>query len=105
MRIACCLPHRKLWERFLELCCENGSFYGMTWSHLRSQLDGVELRKTYILNPLAPEFVPNRLRHGAYMQPQPIAYGRSVLATGFIRQCVNVDELCSDNKYVIHFSS
>ena len=73
MRIACCLPHRKLWERFLELCCENGSFYGMTWSHLRSQLDGVELRKTYILNPLAPEFVPRGLRPDL----QPV-YGGSV---------------------------
>jgi len=23
----------------------------------------MELKKTYVLNPLAPEFVPNRLRH------------------------------------------
>ncbi|MPC09692.1 putative helicase with zinc finger domain [Portunus trituberculatus] len=49
---------RKLWERFLQLCSEAGSLYGITWSALRAQLDGVELKKTYGLNPLAPEFVP-----------------------------------------------
>lgn len=35
----------------------------MTWSQLQRQLDGMELKKTYVLNPRAPEFVPNRLRH------------------------------------------
>jgi len=35
----------------------------VTWSQLQRQLDGLELKKTYVLNPLAPEFVPNRLRH------------------------------------------
>jgi len=35
----------------------------VTWSQLQHQLDGLELKKTYILNPLAPVFVPNRLRH------------------------------------------
>ncbi|XP_014678859.1 PREDICTED: probable helicase with zinc finger domain [Priapulus caudatus] len=54
----------KLWMTFLELCEAAGSLHGMTWSSLRSQLDGVELRRTYTLNPLAPEFIPNRLRHG-----------------------------------------
>lgn len=24
----------------------------------------MELKKTFVLNPLAPEFIPNRLRHG-----------------------------------------
>ena len=67
---------RKFWERFLEVCYQNNSLYGITWSHLRAQLDGVELKKTYILNPLAPEFIPNRLRHAPYVPPEPIAYGK-----------------------------
>lgn len=49
---------RKVWERFIEICNENKSLFGITWALLRSQLDGVELKKTYTLNPLAPEFVP-----------------------------------------------
>ena len=50
--------NRKLWERFIEIANENGSFHGMTWKELRSYLDGVELKRTYILNPHAKEFVP-----------------------------------------------
>ena len=69
--------YRKLWERFIEICHNNSSLYGITWNHLRAQLDGVELKKTYILNPLAPEFVPNRMRHAAnYVMPEPIAIGK-----------------------------
>lgn len=49
---------RKVWERFIETCNENNSLFGITWSMLRSQLDGVELKKTFVLNPMAPEFVP-----------------------------------------------
>lgn len=49
---------RKVWERFLECCTENGSLFGITWSLLKAQMDGVEFKKTYVLNPLAPEFVP-----------------------------------------------
>ncbi len=67
---------RKLWERFIELCYKNNSLYGITWNHLRAQLDGVELKKTYILNPLAPEFIPNRLRHAAYTPPEPVGVGK-----------------------------
>jgi len=52
---------RKVWERFLEICDENQSLYGITWALLRSQLDGVELKKSYTLNPLAPEFVPRAI--------------------------------------------
>ena len=53
---------RKLWERFIDLCNTNHSLFGMTYSSLRAMLDGVELKKTYVLNPLAPEFVPLNLR-------------------------------------------
>jgi len=45
------------------MCYENGSLFGATWSQLQRQLDGIEMKKMYLLNPLAPEFVPNRLRH------------------------------------------
>ncbi|XP_042232621.1 probable helicase with zinc finger domain isoform X2 [Homarus americanus] len=58
---------RKLWERFLQLCSEAGSLYGISWSALRGQLDGVEFKKTYVLNPLAPEFIPRYL----YYSPLP----------------------------------
>ena len=40
------------------MCNDNGSFFGMTWPHLRSLLNNAEMTKTYILNPLAPEFIP-----------------------------------------------
>lgn len=53
---------RKLWERFIDLCNTNHSLFGMTYSSLRAMLDGVELKKTYVLNPLAPEFVPRAKR-------------------------------------------
>ena len=67
---------RKIWERFLEVCNNNGSLYGITWAQLRAELDGVELKKVYVLNPLAPEFIPNRLRHGPVAPPEPVAYGK-----------------------------
>ncbi|XP_055954783.1 probable helicase with zinc finger domain [Patella vulgata] len=54
---------RKVWEYFLEICNKHGSLHGMTWTQLRAQLEGVEMTKTYTLNPLAPEFIPNRLYH------------------------------------------
>lgn len=61
---------RKVWERFIEICYQNKSLYGITWSLLRSQLDGVELKKTYVLNPLAPEFVPRAHQAEAYLRDQ-----------------------------------
>jgi len=51
---------RKLWEKFLEICNQNTSIFGITWSSFRSQLDGIEFKKTFVFNPLAPEFVPRR---------------------------------------------
>lgn len=47
----------------MEICNEHGSFLGMTWNQLKAQLNSAEMRKTFVLNPLAPEFVPNRLFH------------------------------------------
>ncbi|XP_047469239.1 probable helicase with zinc finger domain [Penaeus chinensis] len=63
---------RKLWEKFLQLCSEAGSLYGISWSTLRSQLDGVELKKTYVLNPLAPEFVPRCIYYS--IPPVPMVH-------------------------------
>lgn len=62
----------KLWERFLQICHDNGSLYGITWSVLKSQLDGVELKKTYSLNPLAPEFIPRKYHTETYIRPKEI---------------------------------
>lgn len=65
---------RKVWERFIEICNQNKSLFGITWSMLRSQLDGVELKKTYVLNPLAPEFIPRALQHEAYLREQSTTF-------------------------------
>lgn len=61
---------RKVWERFIETCHQNKSLFGITWQTLKLQLDGVELRKTYVLNPLAPEFVPRALQTESYLRDQ-----------------------------------
>lgn len=52
----------KVWERFIQICNDNGSLYGITWTQLKFQLDGIELKKVYTLNPLAPEFVPRKYK-------------------------------------------
>lgn len=59
---------RKVWERFIDICNQNKSLFGITWALLRSQLDGVELKKTYVLNPLAPEFVPRQFQAESYIK-------------------------------------
>uniref|UniRef100_A0AAY4CHQ0 Probable helicase with zinc finger domain n=1 Tax=Denticeps clupeoides TaxID=299321 RepID=A0AAY4CHQ0_9TELE len=53
---------RKFWETFVSLCHENGSLHGITFAQIRTQLEALELKKTYVLNPLAPEFIPRALR-------------------------------------------
>ncbi|GIY93821.1 probable helicase with zinc finger domain [Caerostris extrusa] len=55
---------RKLWEKFIYTCHKEHSLFGITWDSLRAQLDNMELKKGYILNPNALEFVPGRVRHG-----------------------------------------
>lgn len=55
---------RKLWETFISICNNENSLFGITWDSLRSQLDSMELKKNFILNPLAPEFIPGRMYHG-----------------------------------------
>lgn len=64
---------RKVWERFIDICNQNKSLFGITWSLLRSQLDGVELKKTFVLNPLAPEFIPRAMQAEAYLRDQQLA--------------------------------
>uniref|UniRef100_A0A8C9A8D1 Probable helicase with zinc finger domain n=1 Tax=Prolemur simus TaxID=1328070 RepID=A0A8C9A8D1_PROSS len=53
---------RKFWERFIALCHENSSLHGITFEQIKAQLEALELKKTYVLNPLAPEFIPRALR-------------------------------------------
>ncbi|CAL1275056.1 unnamed protein product [Larinioides sclopetarius] len=55
---------RKLWEKFIYTCHKEQSLFGITWDSLRFQLDSMELKKNFILNPLALEFVPGRMYHG-----------------------------------------
>ncbi|CAH1119647.1 unnamed protein product [Phaedon cochleariae] len=52
----------KVWERFMQICNESDSLFGITWTQLKLQLDGIELKKIYTLNPLAPEFVPRKYK-------------------------------------------
>lgn len=68
---------RKVWERFIETCHQNKSLFGITWQSLKSQLDGVELRKTYVLNPLAPEFIPRSLQTESYLRDQIVRNNRN----------------------------
>ncbi|XP_069050736.1 probable helicase with zinc finger domain [Lepisosteus oculatus] len=53
---------RKFWEKFITICHENSSLHGITLEQIKAQLEALELKKTYVLNPLAPEFVPRALR-------------------------------------------
>lgn len=68
---------RKIWEKFIEICYKNKSLYGISWSTLKSQLDNVEMRKTYILNPLAPEFIPRQFNNESYLREQIIKAHRN----------------------------
>lgn len=54
--------HRKFWETFISICHENHSLHGITFEQIKIQLEALELKKTYVLNPLAPEFIPRALR-------------------------------------------
>lgn len=59
--------HRKFWETFISICHDNSSLHGITFEQIKAQLEALELKKTYVLNPLAPEFIPRALRA---QQPQ-----------------------------------
>lgn len=56
------MAFRKFWERFIALCHDNESLHGITFDQIKAQLEALELKKTYVLNPLAPEFIPRALR-------------------------------------------
>uniref|UniRef100_A0A8C6U683 Probable helicase with zinc finger domain n=1 Tax=Neogobius melanostomus TaxID=47308 RepID=A0A8C6U683_9GOBI len=53
---------RKFWEHFVSICHQNCSLHGITFEQIKAQLEALELKKTYVLNPLAPEFIPRALR-------------------------------------------
>ncbi|XP_029424236.1 probable helicase with zinc finger domain isoform X2 [Nannospalax galili] len=76
---------RKFWERFIALCHENHSLHGITFEQIKAQLEALELKKTYVLNPLAPEFIPRalRLQHSgsSSKQQQSPPKGKSLLHT------------------------
>ncbi|RXM36792.1 putative helicase with zinc finger domain [Acipenser ruthenus] len=59
---------RKFWEQFIEICHENSSLHGITFEQIKAQLEALELKKTYVLNPLAPEFIPRALRQQQQQQ-------------------------------------
>ncbi|KAB0792538.1 hypothetical protein PPYR_14497 [Photinus pyralis] len=61
----------KIWEQFIQICDQHKSLLGITWSFLKNQLDGLELKKTYGLNPLAPEFVPRKFQSESYIKLPP----------------------------------
>ena len=60
------------------MCHDNDSLHGIAWQPLREQLDRAELTKSFVLNPLAPEFVPNRQFH---------RLATFVVAKTYIRMC------------------
>uniref|UniRef100_A0A4W6FU04 Probable helicase with zinc finger domain n=1 Tax=Lates calcarifer TaxID=8187 RepID=A0A4W6FU04_LATCA len=67
---------RKFWEHFISICHENSSLHGITFEQIKAQLEALELKKTYVLNPLAPEFIPRALRplqghHSSSQQQSP----------------------------------
>lgn len=70
--IALCSVGRcsKVWERFIQICNDNNSLFGITWTQLKLQLDGIELKKIYSLNPLAPEFIPRKYKEMLVAVPQ-----------------------------------
>ncbi|XP_012893338.1 PREDICTED: probable helicase with zinc finger domain isoform X1 [Dipodomys ordii] len=76
---------RKFWERFIALCHENHSLHGITFEQIKAQLEALELKKTYVLNPLAPEFIPRalRLQHSgnSSRQQQSPPKGKNLLPT------------------------
>ncbi|KAG8254716.1 hypothetical protein J6590_005275 [Homalodisca vitripennis] len=73
---------RKVWERFIEICNSNNSLFGIKWTYLRSLLDGVELKKTYTLNPLAPEFIPRQFQAETYIRLPSIVGTYNGIAPG-----------------------
>lgn len=72
---------RKFWEQFITICHENRSLHGITFEQIKAQLEALELKKTYVLNPLAPEFIPRALRQqhsgnaGKHQQSPPKGKG------------------------------
>ena len=53
----------------MDIARRHASLFGTSWRALRVMLDNCELKKAYVLNPLAPEFVPRARREKeAYLQ-------------------------------------
>uniref|UniRef100_A0A4W3ISQ7 C3H1-type domain-containing protein n=1 Tax=Callorhinchus milii TaxID=7868 RepID=A0A4W3ISQ7_CALMI len=78
---------RKIWERFIFLCHEHGSLHGATLSEIRTQLDNLELSRSCMLNPLAPEFIPRAIQNFAAsasrLQASPAKVCAQVIVSSF----------------------
>jgi hypothetical protein len=48
-----------LWKDFIDLCNENKSLRGISYSQIQQSIVGTELRFTWGLNPLANDFEPS----------------------------------------------
>ena len=59
---------RRLWERFIDTSNKNSSLFGTPWDNLLLMLKQCELGKPYVLNPLAPEFIPRAARTENYLR-------------------------------------
>lgn len=82
---------RKLWESFMEIASKQESLHGLTWQALKAMLDGVEMKKTYVLNPFAPEFIPHYLRQqlDPFMRNFAIMSQQMALASGIPPAFIN----------------
>ncbi|XP_033886349.3 probable helicase with zinc finger domain [Acipenser ruthenus] len=67
---------RKIWERIILLCHERGSLHGVALHEIHTQLDNLELSRSCVLNPLAPEFIPRTLLHPAFSRRLQASFPR-----------------------------
>ncbi|XP_071507736.1 probable helicase with zinc finger domain [Diadema antillarum] len=86
---------RKLWEKFISACSENGSLHGCTFASIQAQLSNVEMKKTYVLNPLAKEFIPRALRN--QMMGAPFIQGTPPHGVAAINQSLHRSMLSPSN--------
>ena len=54
---------RKYWEDYIRDSSLLNGLFGIKWHDLNYKIGKAEVTQTYILNPKAPEFVPNSRYH------------------------------------------
>ncbi|RXM31972.1 putative helicase with zinc finger domain [Acipenser ruthenus] len=67
---------RKIWEQFISLCHERSNLHGVAMHEIHTQLDNLELSRSCVLNPLAPEFIPQTLLHPAFSRRLQASFPR-----------------------------